>query len=148
MWFNIHSVWSSNCLDLSSAITFCDPGKCVAVSPIFLWIQQSHISLAISLHWCDLDLPDCLHMLQMWYYLSAFEYAHCSCHGIELLVHKMLPKAQGNCPISLWRHIKTVYCLNAKDHGRWRGTEWQQHKEKHNKIAFTKHGGRNNNIMP
>jgi ribulose 1,5-bisphosphate carboxylase large subunit-like protein len=28
-----------------------------------------------------------------------------------------------NCPISLLRHIKTVYCFNAKDHGRWRGTE-------------------------
>jgi hypothetical protein len=42
------------------------------------------------------------------------------------------------CPISLLRHIKTVYCFNAKDHVRSRGTEWQQHKEKHNKIAFTK----------
>jgi len=23
-----------------------------------------------------------------------------------------------NCPIPLWRQIKTIYCLNAKDHGR------------------------------
>jgi hypothetical protein len=59
-----------------------------------------------------------------------------------IISHSIIYLLFTNTGIALFHYYVTseqsINCFNAKDHGRWRGTEWQQHKEKHNKIALTK----------
>jgi len=56
-----------------------------------------------------------------------------------LLSHWSVTSISAILTISLWRHIKTIYCLNAKSYGSERVTKQQQHKWFHKSMYFTDH---------